>query len=222
MPDENTAETQQTIVDVRMVREVVGIVDSPEELETAVDYLNAVGVDRGDIDLMADRWTILRKLGKYYSEAQSVAGKPDVPRQALIMREDSAEGEAAAFGLFTYLGALGAAGAVMATGGALPAAALAALAGGAASGGLGAVLGRSLGRRKSDKLRQQLEGGGLVLFARIHSPETESKALSAMRNAGAQDVHVHEINLPETIDDIPLSKINPDPWLGDERLGDVS
>jgi len=62
----------------------------------------------------------------------------------------------------------------------------------------------------------------LILFARIHNPKTESKARDAMKDAGAGDVHIHEIDLPKTVDDAPLHKFNPDPWLGDERLGDIN
>jgi hypothetical protein len=36
---------------------------------------------------------------------------------------------------------------------------------------------------------------------------------------GAEAVHVHEIDLAKRPEDLPLQSLRPDPWLGDERLG---
>jgi len=43
----------------------------------------------------------------------------------------------------------------------------------------------------------------------------------ALEKARADHIHIHEVPLSETLDDIPLARINPDPWLGDERFGKV-
>ncbi len=222
MEMEPPKEKKPTIVAMSPVREVVGVVDSLQELETAVDRLMAAGIDRSDIDLMADRMSILRKLGKYYVDPVEAADNPLTPRRPLVLREDLGEGAAAAFGLLTYLGAIGAAGAVLASGGALAAAALAAIAGGAASGGLGALFGRSLTQRQLEMLESELEGGGRVLFVRLRSKDQEERVKTALSEAGAENIFVHEIELPRTVEDVPLHDINPDPWLGDERLGDIS
>lgn len=220
--EQSSKEEKSSVIATAHIREAVSVVDSLEELETAVDRLMAAGVDRSDIDLMADRLTILRKLSRYYVDPVEAAENPQIPRRPLVLREDLGESAAAAFGLLTYLGAIGAAGAVLASGGALAGATLAAIAGGAASGGLGALFGRSLTQRQLDRLKFDLEGGGLVLFVRLRNPEIEEKVKKALSEAGAANVFVHEIDLPRTVDDVPLHKINPDPWLGDERLGDVS
>jgi hypothetical protein len=39
------------------------------------------------------------------------------------------------------------------------------------------------------------------------------------RKAPSEAVHVHEIELAKTPEDLPLQSLRADPWLGDERLG---
>lgn len=221
MTKDHASSDHSKVLETRPVREVVGVVKSEQQLIDAVDRLMAAGVDRGDIDLMADRWTILRKLGKYFSDPAELADRPETPRQALVLKEELTEGAMGVFGLLTYVGALGAAGAVVASGGALAGAALAAVAGGAAAGGLGLAMSRNLTSEKVRQLKYDLESGGILLFARVRDAAREEKALAAMNQSGAENVHVHEIELPKTVEDIPLHEINPDPWLGKERLGDI-
>ncbi len=36
---------------------------------------------------------------------------------------------------------------------------------------------------------------------------------------GGDAVHIHEIELARGTGDLPLHSLRPDPWLGDERLG---
>ena len=218
MQDKNA---KLNVLETMPVREVVAVVHSEDQLISATDQLMAAGIDRADIDLMADRNTILRKLGKYYYDPSEIADNPDVPRQALILREELTEGAAGAFGVLFYLGALSTAGAVVASGGAVAAAALAALAGGAVTGGLGAAFAHNLTAEKMRKLKFDLLSGGILLFVRVRNNSKEQKALNVLEAIGADNVHVHEIQLSKTVADIPLSQINPDPWLGNERLGDV-
>jgi hypothetical protein len=47
----------------------------------------------------------------------------------------------------------------------------------------------------------------------------QSQATEILIAHGGHDVHVHEIELAKTVEDIPLSSLRPDTWLGNERLG---
>ena len=61
--------------------------------------------------------------------------------------------------------------------------------------------------------------GGLVLWVRVRSPEREEKAQQILREHGAEAVRVHEIEIDKRFEDIPLSSLVLDPWLGSEPLG---
>ena len=122
-------------------------------------------------------------------------------------------------GILTYVGATAAALGVVASGGALALAAVAGAAGGVAAGGLGALIARSLGQKKAKELEGYMATGGLVVWVRVRSPDREEKAQQILREKGAEAVRVHEIELEKRLEDIPLSSLRPDPWLGNERLG---
>ena len=54
------------IVEQRVVREVAGVVRTPEVLERVVDALELNGFDRADIDVMADVETIRKRFGTVF------------------------------------------------------------------------------------------------------------------------------------------------------------
>ena len=109
---------------------------------------------------------------------------------------------------------------VVASGGAVALAAAAAAAGGAVAGGLGGlVLSRYLEEKQAEELEALMISGGLVLWVRVRSPEQEQSAKEILRRHGGEAVRVHEITIAKRLDQFPLSQIRPDPWLGDERLG---
>ncbi len=53
----------------------------------------------------------------------------------------------------------------------------------------------------------------MVVFVRARDAAVEEKAQQIMRKSGALNVHVHEIELKKTLDELPLATIQPDPWL---------
>ena len=59
---------------------------------------------------------------------------------------------------------------------------------------------------------------GLILWVRVHSPEREELAQQILQEQGARAVRVHEIEIEKRPEDIPLSSLRPDPWLGPETL----
>jgi hypothetical protein len=203
------------------VREVAGVLRSREALEAAVDALLSEGFDRADIDLMAGIDAVRERLGTVYVPAEELADVPDIPRRAFVAREDIVGALTGAAGILTFVGATAAALGVVASGGALALAVAAAAAGGAATaGGAGALIARFIGQEQSKELEAQMATGGLVLWARVRSPDREEKAQRVLKDHGAEAVRTHEIEIYKRFEDIPLSSLVLDPWLGSEPLGE--
>ena len=61
----------------------------------------------------------------------------------------------------------------------------------------------------------------VALFSqhRVRSPDREAKAQEILTPHGAEAVRVHEIEIDKRLQDIPLSALRLDPWLGEEPLG---
>ena len=202
------------IVEQRVVREVAGIVRTPEILEKVVDALELNGFDRADIDVMADVETILKRFGTVFVPVEEFADVPGAPRRAFVHRDDISSGLSTAFGVLFSLGATAATLGVVASGGGLAAALAAAAAAGTASGGLGALAARYLGRDRAKLIETMIMRGGLVLWVRVCTEEAERRADEIMRDGGAEAVRVHEITLDKRLSELPLAHI-----VGDEVSG---
>lgn len=210
--------SKSDILEAVRVREVVGLVKSRDVLDRLVDELTNAGFDRADIDLMASRTTIMRELKVYYNDPIAAAEVSDAPRRDLIKTDDKVSTTALVFGTLVTIGTLGAALPIVASGGALAAVAAAALAGGATGAGLAGILRtRLLSSGDGVDLEDELRLGGIVVLVRVRNPEAEAKAQQIMRRHGVEKIHVHEVELKKTLADIPLSSINPDPWLGEDH-----
>jgi len=209
------SEPSDTAIERIKVREVAGVFRSREALEAAIDALLLAGFDRADIDLMAGADAVKEKLGSIYVPVEELPDVPGVPRRAFLAREDITIPLAGAAGILIYLGATAAVLGVVASGGALALAAAAT----AAAGGLGVLIARLLGQEQAKELEGLMATGGLVLWVRIRSPDREKKAQQILREKGAEAVRVHEIELEKRLEDLPLSSVRPDPWLGSEPLG---
>jgi hypothetical protein len=210
---------QTTPLETTRVREVVGVVDRREALDTLVEQLLLAGVDRSRISLMASREAILHKLNHYYMEPTVLAEVPGLPRRDLVTRDDETGLTALLFGTLLSVVVLGAGVTVVASGGALAAALAAAGVGGALATSVAHVLKhRVIGESDPDAIEMDLMAGGLLVFVRLPTLADEGKVEAIVREH-ARNVHVHEIELPKTLLDIPLGQINPDPWLVGSPLG---
>jgi len=213
-----TRETEAIVARAK-VREVAGVFRSREQLDNAITALLLAGLDRADIDLMASADAVRRNLGGAYVAAEELADVPGIPRKSFVAREDVTTVVAGIAGILTYIGATASALAVVASGGALALVAAAAVIGGGLTGGTGAFfIHQILGQERGDELETLMEAGGLVLWVRVHNPNQEKTAIEILRSHGGEAVRVHEIELENRLDDIPLSSIKPDPLLG-EPLG---
>ncbi|HEX6113283.1 MAG TPA: hypothetical protein VFZ10_13330 [Geminicoccaceae bacterium] len=200
------------------IREAVGVFHDREAFQNAVEDLMSAGFDRSELSLLAGERTIEEKLGHAYRRVQELEDEPTVPRAVYVENHSLAEGRTGVIGGLAYIGAVVGAGAVVASGGTLAAAVAAAAIAGGGSGLIGGWLARFLGRDYAQALQEQLEHGGLLLWAHLRDPAHEQRAIEILKRNGAGDVHVHE--LPGSRDPAanPLSGVEFDPFLPDARI----
>ena len=69
------------------VREAVGVFDSAETLEAAVDELQSSGFDRAELSVLAGADTIGKKLGHRYEKVAELEDDATVPTTAFVSTE---------------------------------------------------------------------------------------------------------------------------------------
>ena len=191
------------------VREVVGVADSREALDSAVEELLLAGVDRSRISLMASREAILDKLHQYYVDPTPLADALELPRREVVTREDTTALTPLLFGTLLAVATLGAT-ALVASGGVLAAALATTVGGGALATTLARLLKRRvLGDADPEALERDLAAGGLVIFVRVWDSAEEAKVEAILR-AHARNVHIHEVDVAKNLLDTPLGEIRPD------------
>jgi hypothetical protein len=174
----------------RTVREAVGVFDEVSELDAAVEGLLAAGFTKADISLLASEQSVSRKLGHRYERVQEMEDEPDAPRIAYRTRASLGDSDDMITGTLTYLPTVVAAGTVVASEGVVAAA----VTGTAIAGALiGTVLTRWLDRHHAERLQEQLERGGLLLWVRTPDPDTERRAIEILTRHSAHDVHIHQL-----------------------------
>lgn len=173
--------------------EAVGVFQSAETLQGAADELLSSGFDLADLSLLASEHAVEEKLGHLYRRVEKLEDDPQVPRAAYVPNDSFDEARGALISGLTFVGAVGAAGAMVAAGGALAGTILAAAALGGAGGLIGSTLGRMIAQHHADHLHAQLEKGGLLLWVRTRDSAHEKRAEDIMRRHGALDVHIHEL-----------------------------
>jgi hypothetical protein len=153
------------------IREAVGVFHSAADIESAIEELEENGFDRAEISLLASDEAVRQKLGhRFYGDA-----------------------EGALLGGLMYVGALAAAGAVVASGGSFGAILAATAVGGGSGGLIGGILAGLVGKHHSDHLQRQLERGGLLLWVRTRDQAHEQRAVDILKRNKALDVHLHTI-----------------------------
>jgi hypothetical protein len=214
--DKSMNERSDTVIERVRVREVTGVFVSREALDAAVEMLLHGGFDRSDIDVMAGTDRAIP-----YIAAKELADVPWAPRQAYVERADITAIDAMGIAILSFAGPAAAAFAALASGGSAARAGIWALAAVAVAAGAGYLIVRSFRRRQEERLAQARMLGGLILWVRVRSPEREERAQVILSDHGAEAVRTHEIEIDKRAEDLPLSSLRPDPWLGDERLGQL-
>lgn len=172
-------------------REVVGLFTSVEDLQDAIRELEGTSFPRQDISVMGSRAELESVFGAKTVPPELAMDNADTPRQPPARPEEITIGAAALVGVPAYVGAMGlalAAGAVS-----FPAMVGAAVIGGLGGGTLGAILTKIMGKRYDRHMREQLERGGLLLWARTPTRTKEESAKQIMIVCGGYDVHTHKI-----------------------------
>jgi hypothetical protein len=214
------AGTSDKVLDRMRTREVTGVFHSKKALELAVQDLLMAGADRADIDISASSDELGRRLSYQAIPAADLADLPMAPRQPFTGRDDLIAAAALA-GSVAGCAAAAIVAALLVAWGLSPLliAIVSVLCGLLAAGIAVFLVRRRLLRERYLGLENIAEWNGLVMWVRVRSPEMEAAAQEILVRHGAQAVHIHEIDLAKTTEDLPLHALRPDPWLGDERLG---
>lgn len=172
-------------------REAVAVFETAQALQDAIDELLSSGFHRAELSLLASEADIISKLGHKYRKPSELEGDPSVPRSAYVSTEAIGDGQGAVIGALMYVGAGVLMGPVAAAGGTIAAMASAALLGGGAGGLIGTWLADLLGDQHAQRIKEQLDHGGLLLWVRTWDTEQESRAVRILERHSGRDVHVH-------------------------------
>jgi hypothetical protein len=179
---------------VSVTREAVGVFGDAAAMDAAIEELLASGFDHRDLSLLAAGSAVEEKLGHRYKKVEEVEDDPKAPRTYYASQETVDEVKTALVGGLVFLGAVGAIGAIVASGGTL-AATVAGAAFGAGTWGLfGEVLAKLVGGEHAAYIQEQLEHGGLLLWVRCSEPDQESRATEILTKHSGRDVHVHRLS----------------------------
>ncbi len=173
------------------VREAVGVFQTADTLQEAIDELLESGFDRAQLSLMASEQAVEAKLGHKYRKVGEVEDNDSVPRVAYVSPESIGDAEGALIGGLLYIGV--GVGAVLASVGALATVITGGVLGGGAGAVIGSVLAKLVGDHHARYLQEQLDHGGLLLWVRTWDEEDEKRALGILKKRSGRDVHVHAV-----------------------------
>jgi hypothetical protein len=173
------------------LREVVGVFDDIDKLQSAIDELLTDGFDQATISVLAPQTVVREALGDQSLSAEKLSETPATPHGAYIDPEARNEAKAGLIGALFYIGAVGGAGMALAAGGALGAAIAAALVLGGGGGLIGATLAQLIGSAEATWVKAQMAHGGLLLWARVWNEAKERTAIDIVSRNGGQDIHAH-------------------------------
>lgn len=176
-----------------VVREAVGVFETAETMQAAIDELLRTGFDRAELSLLAATEAVEDKLGHVYRKVAEVEDDPEVPRTCYVAPESIGEAEGALAGGLLYVGAVAAAGAIVASGGALAVVIAGAAIAGGVGGLIGAVLARLIDKHQARLLHEHLDRGGLLLWVRTRDADHEARASAILKRHSGHDVHIHAL-----------------------------
>ena len=178
---------------VRPTREVIGVFSAADALEAATAELLASGFERARISLLAGENAIVEKLGHKYEKVEELEDNPEIPRIAYRSKESFDAAKGALLGGLVSIGAVAAAGAIFASGGALAATLGSGVIGAEVGGFIGGVVSDFVDDHHANYLRMQLDHGGLLLFVQTTNDAEENTAEQILSRHSGRDVHAHAI-----------------------------
>ena len=173
-------QSQNTEQDPETIREVVATFFDAAALEKAVTALKAAGFEKGKISAVAGADTVKHALKGHYQEPDEQSSDPDAPQTAFVGRDSVGDAVHGILGGFFFTGTTVAAGALVATAGALASPLVTAIAAAAAVGGGGALAIQQIGKSEAERLQEEIDRGHLLLFVRTDNRAQERQALAAI------------------------------------------
>ena len=159
----------------------------------AIDDLLSAGFDRMDLSLLASAAAVDEKLGHQFVKVETIADDQSLPRAAYVSPEAIGDAEGGVIGALMYIGAMTAAGVVVASGGTLAALVTAVVAAGGSGGLIGGIVAKWIGSHHAHYLQDQLERGGLLLWVRAPDIAAENRAIDILQRHSGLDVHGHTL-----------------------------
>lgn len=172
------------------VREAVGVFQDEPSLGAAVDDLIRSGFDRSDVSVVPPRRSFERQFGAMYDHVADLEDAPEAPRAGYVGNRTRTQLKAAVVGGFAYLGAVGAAQMMIASGESIAVSAMGAGIAGSVGGLIGGAVAMILDQRHADYVDQQLSRGGLLLWVQTADSGREARACEVLRRRGARNVRV--------------------------------
>jgi hypothetical protein len=173
------------------IREAVGVFGDAAAMQKAIEDLLSSGFKHADLSLLASEETVDKKLGHKYKKVTEIEDDAAVPRIRYVSQDAISEGEYVFTGGLVILGALSAAGIIVASGGALVGAFTGAALGAGTWGLLGELLAKFIGAQHAEYVQEQLTHGGLLLWVRCSNLERENSAMEILSRHSGRDVHMH-------------------------------
>lgn len=177
----------------RQVREVIGIFADGNHLKAAIDELGAAGFSKDRIGLMASEYAVEQSLGDLYTRINETQDPAKAPATAFVAAESVGDTARSLGGGLFFAGSTAALGAAVASAAVLGGALLPAVAGAAAVGTMGVLLGSVIRQSDAEYLEGQVDMGHLLLFVRADDVARQEKAMEILSRNSAQDVRVHEV-----------------------------
>ena len=201
----NIGEEARPAERVGTVREVVGVFNDQDHMQLAVDDLQARGFNRANLTTAADSRTMERETGHGYIDVRDIEDDGEVPRAVYVSKRSLGNAEGVLIGVAIYVPTCIAAAMLAARGAADITLIVGVLIVAAVGGLLGFMFARRLDGMYTQRIREQLEHGGIVLWVTVHSEVQERLAMELLQTAGGRDVHAHDRPV--------MSKVMPG-WVG--------
>lgn len=184
------------------VREAVGMFDDIGAVHDCIEDLQSNGFDRSDITMLSRLQVIGDASTLPINNTEQTEDSPTAFRGPIVEPESVGDAQGALLGAPIYVLTLCGAGISAAFG--LTTAMLLTVSAiaGFVGIGLGVLLVSLLRKRQSGYYQQQLEHGGIPLWIHTSDPEHERRAIEALTQNRAHDVHIHDLpGIPYEVDD---------------------
>jgi hypothetical protein len=175
-------------------REVGAVFQSSEAFADAVFGLEAAGFDRAELSALGAEEPLQACLKAAECAKERAADSAYSKHDAVVLDDDTQQQRVLFTSLTATVAALLASGVALAATGGMAAPAIAAAFGaGSGAGGVVQFLSGRADQIRAERIAEQVRQGGIVLWARVNSPENEEQAISILRKHGAGSVDAHDL-----------------------------